>query len=75
MLLIVGILLGLVVAYALAHLALIEVGREVVVLHKWTAEGSVRKTRFWVVDEGGYSWLHAAVEDSPRLQRLDRARS
>ena len=72
MLLIVGVLLGLVVAYPLAHLALIEVGREVVVLHKWTADGSVRKTRLWIVDEGGYAWLHAALEDSPWLQRLDR---
>ena len=36
-----AILLSICVAYALAHLALIEVGREVVVFHKWTPGGAV----------------------------------
>jgi hypothetical protein len=34
-----AILLGVFVAYAATHLALIEIGQEIVVLHKPTAEG------------------------------------
>ena len=49
---------GLCVAYVLAHLALIEVGREVVVVHEPTPTGPARKARLWIVDEGQDSWIH-----------------
>jgi hypothetical protein len=65
-----AIVLGLCVAYAAAHLALIEVGREVVVLHKWTADGTEHNTRLWIVDEGRYSWLHHGYADSEWIRRL-----
>jgi hypothetical protein len=65
-----AIVLGLCVAYAAAHLALIEVGREVVVLHKWTPGGAVHRTRIWIVDEGRYSWLHHGYADSEWIRRL-----
>jgi hypothetical protein len=53
-----AIVAGLCVAAALAHLALIEVGREVVVVHEPTPTGGVRKARLWIVDEGRHSWIH-----------------
>jgi len=45
-------------AYALAHLALIEVGREVVVVHEPTPTGVLHRARLWIVDDGRYSWIH-----------------
>jgi len=55
---VVGIVVGVCVAYVLAHLALIEVGREVVVVSEPTPTGVERKARLWIVDEGKYSWIH-----------------
>jgi len=53
-----AIVAGVCVAYVLAHLALIEVGREVVVVYEPTPTGAVHKARLWIVDEGPYSWIH-----------------
>lgn len=53
-----AIVLGFCAAYVLAHLALIEVGREVVTVHEPTPTGAVRKARLWIVDDGQYSWIH-----------------
>jgi hypothetical protein len=58
MIIVAAILIGVCVAYVLAHLALIEVGREVVVVHEPTPKGTVYKTRLWIVDDGPYSWIH-----------------
>ena len=49
---------GVFVVYVLAHLALIEVGREVAVVYEPTPTGAVHKARLWIVDEGPYSWIH-----------------
>jgi hypothetical protein len=49
---------GVCVAFVLAHMALIEVGREVVVVDEPTPAGGVRKARLWLVDQGPYSWIH-----------------
>lgn len=46
-------------AYVLAHLALIEVGREVIVVRTENADGTWRETRLWIVDDGNVSWLHS----------------
>ncbi len=46
----------------LGHLALIEVGREVVTLRTQRPDGSWQATRLWIVDEGGSSWLHSGGE-------------
>jgi hypothetical protein len=58
------IAIGLVIALAAlavaSHLALIEVGREVVTLRTRDPDGRVRETRLWIVDDGGVSWLHSA---------------
>jgi hypothetical protein len=53
-----AIVVGVCVAYVLAHLALIEVGREVVVVYEPTEAGGVSKARLWIVDDGRYSWIH-----------------
>jgi hypothetical protein len=55
---IVAIVVGACLVIALAHLALIEVGREVVVVHEPTPTGGIRKARLWIVDDGPYSWIH-----------------
>ena len=49
---------GVCAAAVLAHLAMIEVGREVVVVHEPTPTGGVHKARLWIVDDGRYSWIH-----------------
>jgi hypothetical protein len=52
--------LGVGVALVLGHLALIEIGREVVVLRTPLPDGKWRETRLWVVDYDGAVWLHSA---------------
>jgi len=44
----------------IAHLALIEIGREVVTLRTRSGDGSWKETRLWIVDDGDVSWLHSA---------------
>jgi len=56
--------LGAIAAFALllvaSHLALIEVGREVVTLRTQRPDGSWQSTRLWAVDDAGAVWLHSA---------------
>jgi hypothetical protein len=47
----------------LAHLAFIEIGREVVTLRTQHPDGSWQATRLWIVDDGGSSWLHSGGAD------------
>jgi hypothetical protein len=56
-------------AYVLAHWALIEVGREVVVLRTERADGTRLERRLWVVDDGGVAWLHGG--DSEWMRNLE----
>jgi hypothetical protein len=42
-----------------AHMAFIEIGREVVTLRTQRADGSWQETRLWIVDDGASSWLHS----------------
>lgn len=58
-----GIFVGVIAAIVLAHMAFIEIGREVVTLRTREADGAWRTTRLWVVDDGGAVWLHSAGED------------
>jgi hypothetical protein len=54
-----AILVAAAALLALAHLGLIEIGREVVTLRTRRADGSWQQTRLWIVDDGGSSWLHS----------------
>lgn len=54
---------GLAAALVLVHLALIEVGREVVTLRTRRADGGWQETRLWIVDDGASSWLHSGGEE------------
>jgi hypothetical protein len=67
-----AIVIGLFLVYGVAHLALIELGREVVVLHKWTADGTTRPTRLWIVDDGATAWFHHGYPDSAWIGRLEQ---
>jgi hypothetical protein len=69
-LLVIAIVFGAFLAYCVAHLLLIEVGREVVVLHKWVPEGEPRSTRLWIVDEGDVAYFHHGYPDSAWILRL-----
>jgi hypothetical protein len=62
---------GLGVTYLFAHWALIELGREVIVLRTENLDGGWLETRLWIVDDGGFSWLHGG--DSAWMRNL-RAR-
>lgn len=64
-------LAALSVSYVAAHWALIEVGREVIVLRSQEPDGGWLETRLWIVDDGPISWLHGA--DSRWVRNL-RAR-
>jgi hypothetical protein len=68
---VVAIVFGLCVAYVVAHWALIELGREVIVLRTENRDGGRLETRLWIVDDGGFSWLHGG--DSEWMRNL-RAR-
>ena len=57
------ILAGVACAGVAAHMALIEVGREVVTLRTQRPDGSWQSTRLWIVDQGGSSYLHSAGAD------------
>jgi len=56
----VAVLAAVAAALVLGHLALIEVGREVVTLRTERPDGSWQETRLWIVDDGASSWLHSA---------------
>lgn len=56
------VLAGLFVAYGLAHWALIESGREVIVLRTQEPDGGWLDTRLWIVDDAAVSWLHGDGE-------------
>jgi hypothetical protein len=51
-------IVGLGVACVVAHWALIEVGREVIVLRTEEPDGKWLETRLWIVDDESVSWLH-----------------
>ena len=51
--------LAVVAAVILGHLALIEVGREVVTLRTQRSDGTWQKTRPWIADVAGTPWLHS----------------
>jgi hypothetical protein len=55
--------LGLCAAYLVAHWALIELGREVIVLRTEQPDGGWLETRLWIVDDGTHSWLHGGDSD------------
>jgi hypothetical protein len=59
---------GLCVAYLLAHLALTEIGREVIVLRTQEADGGWLESRLWIVDDGHVPWLHGG--DSSWVRNL-----
>jgi hypothetical protein len=61
-----GILVVLAVLLVLGHLALIEIGREVVTLRTQRPDGTWQQTRLWIVDDGGSSWLHSGGAAWPK---------
>jgi hypothetical protein len=60
---------ALALAYVLAHWALIEVGREVIVLRTEEPDGGWLETHLWIVDDGAVSWLHGG--DSRWMRNLE----
>jgi hypothetical protein len=56
--------------YAGIHLAMIDVGKDVVILHKKTGDGAMSMTRLWVVDAPGHSWLHHGWSDAAWIQHV-----
>lgn len=61
-------LAGLSAALVLGHCALIETGREVIVLRTEEPGGGWLESRLWIVDDGAVSWLHGA--DSRWMRNL-----
>jgi hypothetical protein len=62
-------LLCLALAYVVAHGALIEAGREVIVLRTEEPDGTWLESRLWIVDDGPVAWLHGG--DSRWMQNLE----
>lgn len=65
-----AVIVGLCIGYALAHWALIEVGREVIVLRTVAPDGEPLETHLWIVDDGPVSWLHGD-RDSRWMKNLE----
>jgi hypothetical protein len=63
LLLAIAALLAVAALVVVAHMAFIEVGREVVTLRTQRPDGTWQETRLWIVDDGASSWLHSAGED------------
>ena len=63
MLVSIATLLAVATILVIAHLALIEIGREVVTLRTQRPDGSWQETRLWIVDDGVSSWLHSGGAD------------
>ena len=61
-------LAGLSAALVLGHCALIETGREVIVLRTEEPGGGWLESRLWIVDDGAVSWLHGG--DSRWMRNL-----
>ncbi len=70
LLVIVGIVVSSVIGYAAIHLAVIEVGREIVVVHRRTPDGEVSPARLWIVDDGEVAWVHNGDADTPWIRHL-----
>ncbi len=68
---IVGALLALAVLFVASIFAASEMGREVVSVTTWEADGTPVETRLWVVEDEGYSWLRAGVPTSSWLLRIE----
>ena len=62
-------LLFLALAYVVAHAALIEAGREVIVLRTEEPDGTWLASRLWIVDDGPVAWLHGG--DSRWMHNLE----
>jgi hypothetical protein len=54
----VAVVAGVLALLVGAQFALIEIGREVVVVHEPTPSGAIHRSRLWIVDDGGVSWIH-----------------
>lgn len=54
----VAVVAGICAALVAGQFALIEIGHEVVVVHEPTPSGTVHRSRLWIVDDGGTSWIH-----------------
>lgn len=74
-----AVVAGLFAAYVFAHWALIEVGREVIVLRTENPAGDWHETRLWIVDDERGAWLHGGnsvwmhnLRDRPIVE-IDRA--
>jgi hypothetical protein len=63
-----AVVAALCVAYPVAHCALIETGREVIVLRTEEPDGAWYETRLWIVDDGATPWLHGG--DSRWMRNL-----
>ncbi len=66
---------GLCAAYVVAHWALIEIGREVIVLRTENPDGGWLETRLWIVDDGSVSWLAGFVSSAPTTSPRNQSAS
>ena len=64
------VIVSLCAGYAAIHLAMIDVGKDIVILHKKTGDGTTSTTRLWIVDVPGHSWLHHGWSDAAWIQHL-----
>jgi hypothetical protein len=60
-------ILALATAYVVAHWALIELGREVIVLRTEGPDGEWLVTRLWIVDDG---WSHGSTVPTNWMHNL-----
>jgi hypothetical protein len=66
----IGILVGGPILFFAAIYAASELGGEVVVLHRQSADGSIDRIRIWVVDDGERTWIEHGAPDADWISML-----
>lgn len=68
------ILIAVVLGAGLAYFAVLysasELGGEVVVLHRSSSDGSVRRVRIWIVEDGEQTWVEHGPPDADWISML-----
>ena len=69
---VVGVLILIPVLFFGAMYAASELGGEVVVLHRQSADGSVSRVRIWIVEDAAGTWVEHGAPDADWITLLDR---
>lgn len=70
---IVAVVIGAGLAYFAVLFGASELGGEVVVLHRSSSDGSMRRVRIWIVEDGEQTWVEHGPPDADWITMLATA--